>query len=476
MQLTQALTLVPERTREDKEDKEDIGSGRMSMDSIIDFLTSPVRDIPVIEFDLPKILGFYRKKGKEDSEVIDSMRGVRQVIEDSQVEEEEESLLGEMIEKVVTTGVRRVGSFIARVIWGSIWRVAKWLVKEVVGGVIKNVLRWLVMPAIEAVVGFLLTPVGLALALVGGALGGAYLVYKAFFADDKKTPEKPEKPKTPEKADTSDELKGTTSVASNLLRQPETKTTKAPVVESAPVAPVAPARKSEASLAVPAVPAAPKPAGAPVAAGAPPSDVKKMIMQHEGVKQDPYKDKLGLWTVGVGHLIGDGKSLPPEWNRHFSKEEVYALFDKDFEHHKNAAMNIPNFSRLGEKGQAALIDLTFNMGPGWYKRWPKLVQAMRDFDIRAVIDNLRTSKWAHQVQASRVSDVLSLLATELSSTAVASETPKMSPGTTTPSATSQNQIKDAQAAARPGVAVNPHRGEKTILRTRSGHMVAANMN
>ena len=39
-------------------------------------------------------------------------------------------------------------------------------------------------------------------------------------------------------------------------------------------------------------------------------DIKNMIIDHEGIRYSPYKDSLGLWTVGVGHLIGDGKSLP----------------------------------------------------------------------------------------------------------------------------------------------------------------------
>jgi lysozyme len=461
MQLTQALTLVPERKREDKED--DIGSARMSMDSIVEFLTGPVRDMPLIEFDLPKILAFYSKKGKDDSEVKESMTGVVDYIKQTWDDTDDDGLVSTLIEKVVTKATRRIGIFIARLIFGTIWRITKWLVKEVVGGVIKNVLRYLVMPALEAVIGFLLTPAGLALAVVGGALGGAYLVYKAFF--DKDT----EKPKTGS-LDDDDLGNGTTSVADNLLRKPEGMTTQGDSSVSA-----TPARTSQGSLTTAAE--APMGAGAPVASGPPPSgDVKQMIIKHEGVRLEPYKDSLGLWTIGVGHLIGDGKTLPDAWNRKFSKEEVYALFDKDFDHHKNAAMQIPNFNRLGEKAQGALIDLTFNMGPGWYRRWPKLVEAMRNMDIAAVIDNLRTSKWAKQVQASRVSDVLSLLSTELTGTSVASNTPKVTPGTAVPAATTTNQIKNAQAAARPGVAVQPSSDEKTIIKTPSGQLVAANMN
>jgi lysozyme len=459
MQLTQALTLVPERTREDKDDE--IGSARMSMDSVIDFLTGSTRDMPLIEFDLPKIFEFFSKKGKDESEVRESMHGVRKFLRESWEDAEEENLLSDLIEKVVSSSLRKVGSFIARVIWGTIWRITKWLIKEVVGGVIRNVLRYLVMPALEAVVGFLLTPAGLALALVGGALGGAYLVYKAFFDKDQ------EKPKTEEK----DEDLDTTNAAASLLRQPEGTTT--PQSESSAAA--APVRTSESSLTTAA--AAPIGAGAPVAASAPPSgDVKQMIIRHEGIRLQPYKDSLGLWTIGVGHLIGDGKTLPPEFARTFTQAEVMALFDKDYEEHKNAAMNIPNFGRLGEKAQAAFIDLTFNMGRGWFKRWPKLLQAMKDFNIAAVIDNLRNSKWAKQVQASRVSDVLSLLSTELSGTSSTSDSARVTPGVTTQAATKQNQIKDAEAAAHPGTAVSPQSSDKTIIRTPSGQLVATNMN
>ncbi len=463
MQLTQALTLVPERTREDKEEKG--GAAHVSMDKIVEFLTGPERDVPLIEFDLPKIFDFYSKKGKDDSEVVHTMGGIRKLLNDSWTEEGEESLLEELIDKVVSSGVRRLGVFIAKMIWGTIWRITKWLVKEVVAGVIKNVLRYLVVPALEAMVEFMFTPVGLAIALTGGAIAAGYLIYKAFFEDKTEVPTQ-DKKTIPQKIESiaADILLGgdDSSSSAQAPQAPQGSTT----VASAP-------RTSQGSLTTGA--AAPVGAGEAVAAGAPPDDVKKMIIQHEGVKLQPYKDSLGLWTVGVGHLIGDGKSLPPEYNRTFTMAEVYALFDKDFDYHKKAAMNIPNFSRLGAKAQGAFIDLTFNMGPGWFKRWPKLVQAMKDFNVAAVIDNLRTSKWAKQVQSSRVSDILSLLSTELSGTSAASQTPKMTPGVTT-AATTQNQVKDAVAAARPGVTVTPPSSEKTIIKTPSGQLVAANMN
>jgi lysozyme len=125
--------------------------------------------------------------------------------------------------------------------------------------------------------------------------------------------------------------------------------------------------------------------------------VMDLIAGHEGVRTKPYKDSLGKWTIGVGHLIGDGSTLPPEWNREFSKDEVMKLYQQDFDKHKQAASNIPGFNKLNEKGQAALTDLTFNMGPSWYKKWPHLTAALSAGDVEGAAAQLSSSKWAGQV-------------------------------------------------------------------------------
>ena len=135
---------------------------------------------------------------------------------------------------------------------------------------------------------------------------------------------------------------------------------------------------------------------------------KNMIKRHEGVRYKPYKDSLGLWTIGVGHLIGDGKSLPPEYNREFSAEEVDQLFNKDFEHHQDAAEKIPGYDKIDNKGQAALTDLTFNMGPTWYKKWKNFSKSMAAGDVEGAANNLESSKWYGQV-GSRAPEVVAML-------------------------------------------------------------------
>lgn len=138
------------------------------------------------------------------------------------------------------------------------------------------------------------------------------------------------------------------------------------------------------------------------------ADTKKMIIHHEGIRHRPYKDSLGLWTVGVGHLIGDGKSLPPEYNREFTNEEVMQMFDRDFEHHKQAAEKIPGYDNLNDKGQAALVDLTFNMGPAWYKKWPNFTRNLKEGDTEGAAKSLEDSKWYTQV-GRRAPTIVSLI-------------------------------------------------------------------
>jgi lysozyme len=127
-------------------------------------------------------------------------------------------------------------------------------------------------------------------------------------------------------------------------------------------------------------------------------DTKAMIIEHEGIRYEPYKDSLGLWTVGVGHLIGDGKTLPPEYNRKFSHEEVMAMFEKDYDKHKKQAQsNVPGFGKYDSLGQAALVDLTFNMGPGWPRKFKNTSAKLAAGDTAGAADGLTNSKWYTQV-------------------------------------------------------------------------------
>jgi GH24 family phage-related lysozyme (muramidase) len=71
--------------------------------------------------------------------------------------------------------------------------------------------------------------------------------------------------------------------------------------------------------------------------------------------------------VGVGHLIGDGKTLPDEWNRTFTLEEVYAILAKDvarFERGVERFITVP----LTQGEFDCCISFAFNLGLGTLQR------------------------------------------------------------------------------------------------------------
>ena len=139
------------------------------------------------------------------------------------------------------------------------------------------------------------------------------------------------------------------------------------------------------------------PTGGAAAGGGIEAVARNMLAVHEGRRNTPYKDSKGLWTVGIGHLIGDGRSLPPSMNRTFSDAEVDELFSKDYKHHAAAAANIPGYDKINDMGKVGLIDLTFNMGQVWYKKWPNFTKAMSEGNWQQAANSLEQSAWYRQV-------------------------------------------------------------------------------
>jgi lysozyme len=92
-----------------------------------------------------------------------------------------------------------------------------------------------------------------------------------------------------------------------------------------------------------------------------------MLKKHEGVRYKPYKCPAGLWTVGVGHLIGDGRTLPAEWNRSFSTDEIDSILQADLRRFERGVLRL--CPRILNQGQFdALVSFAFNLGLGALQR------------------------------------------------------------------------------------------------------------
>ena len=112
-----------------------------------------------------------------------------------------------------------------------------------------------------------------------------------------------------------------------------------------------------------------------------------LIKHHEGVRNRPYRCPANLWTVGVGHLIGDGKSLPDSWNRTFSQEEIDGILKSDLRRFELGVHKmLPNVP-LRQHEFDAIISFCFNLGLGCFQR-STLRQALLRGDKKAAMESL----------------------------------------------------------------------------------------
>jgi lysozyme len=112
-----------------------------------------------------------------------------------------------------------------------------------------------------------------------------------------------------------------------------------------------------------------------------------LIKHHEGVRSRPYRCPANLWTVGVGHLIGDGKSLPDSWNRTFSQEEIDGILKSDLRRFElGISKMLPNVP-LRQCEFDCLVSFAFNLGLGTFQR-STLRQALLRGDKKAAMESL----------------------------------------------------------------------------------------
>jgi len=112
-----------------------------------------------------------------------------------------------------------------------------------------------------------------------------------------------------------------------------------------------------------------------------------LIKHHEGIRNKPYKCPAGLWTVGVGHLIGNGKSLPDSWNRTFTPAEIDLILKKDLKRFEDGLLRLLPNVRLKQNEFDALVSFCFNLGLGCFQR-STIRQAILRGDKKKAMESL----------------------------------------------------------------------------------------
>lgn len=116
---------------------------------------------------------------------------------------------------------------------------------------------------------------------------------------------------------------------------------------------------------------------------------KKMLIVDEGCKLIPYKDSVGLLTIGIGRCL-DRKGI--------SRDEADLMFDNDaYDAIEKCQNQIPFFGRLDTIRQCVLVDMAFNLGIGGLLKFKNMLAAIEQGNYERAAEEMISSAWYSQV-------------------------------------------------------------------------------
>ena len=122
--------------------------------------------------------------------------------------------------------------------------------------------------------------------------------------------------------------------------------------------------------------------------------LKENLKKAEGLSLKAYRDSLGFWTIGYGHLIHGEVGCE---EREITLDEADAYLDADIKVALDQARGLPEFHSLNDVRRDAVVELVFNLGVDKWKKFVKTRAAIADERWQDASNNLKNSLWYTQV-------------------------------------------------------------------------------
>lgn len=132
------------------------------------------------------------------------------------------------------------------------------------------------------------------------------------------------------------------------------------------------------------------------------------LRRDEGVRNMPYKDTVGVWTVGVGHNM-EAKPLPTLWKFPLSEDQIDRLLAGDLaDVFEDLDRNLPWWRKLTYARQRALCNMVFNLGMKGLLGFTNTLKHIQAGNYDQAATNMLASKWARQVhqRANRLAEMM----------------------------------------------------------------------
>ena len=121
-------------------------------------------------------------------------------------------------------------------------------------------------------------------------------------------------------------------------------------------------------------------------------NIEEELIKEEGLSLSCYKDSLGNWTVGVGHLLKSPcETITLEYAGKLLKEDINIAVN-------SLRKNVPVFSELDEVRQYVLISMCFNLGINRLLSFKKMLLALESKNYEVAAKEMKDSLWYRQVK------------------------------------------------------------------------------
>lgn len=113
------------------------------------------------------------------------------------------------------------------------------------------------------------------------------------------------------------------------------------------------------------------------------------LKRHEGFRSKPYKDTVGVMTVGYGRNL-DQVGVTPE-------EAIYLLRNDIASTVYQCQKEFPWLTNLTPRRRNVVYNMVFNMGLTSFKGFVQTIQAMQANQPDLAAERMLASRWATQV-------------------------------------------------------------------------------
>lgn|SRR5574341_210531 len=126
----------------------------------------------------------------------------------------------------------------------------------------------------------------------------------------------------------------------------------------------------------------------------------RLLKRDEGCNLEPYKDSLGYWTIGVGHLIDRRKGGQlPSWIKSFpiTQDEADHLLDTDIMEAEGKLSDVwPPYEGQPELVKVVLVSMAFQLGIMGLMGFQRTLMAIEEKRWKDVGQGMRSSQWFKQ--------------------------------------------------------------------------------